>query len=494
MAAFVEGFDPQMVSAREAAELVDILSTIDHLAAAGLAQAGNRVAGTDLWRRDGATSAAAWLAQRTGTTTGEAVGLLKVGRAVEHAPDTLDALRKGAVSTSQAGPIAEVEKVAPDQAAPLIEKATSTPTSVPEIRQEAAQIINGASGETDADKRRRWQKVRHLRSGTTFDGMGWGRWELPPLEHAEVMSFVRERAERLFQKARAEGRHEPPEAYAADALHQLASYARRCGAHADLGTADETGPADHIRPAMVPEVDDRWEAAKVIVKIDLGALLRGEVLPGEVCEIAGQGPIAVDDAWQAAEGGAFVAAVLTRGTTIERLYHFGRRPTALQRTGLEWFHGLQCSIDGCTSSARLEADHVAEWASTRITDLGDLTLACGLHHDMKTYQGFRFSEPMANGKRRLIPPDANGPPGDIDAPPTSGPPRHRNGERRRPARSSPAHAGTSVGPDQPDLFGSTSARRRAPDHVHITGPHVGPLLDPRSGRHGQRRGEGVAAR
>jgi hypothetical protein len=449
VAAFVEAFDPQLVSATEAAQLVDVLATVEHLASAALAQAANRVAATDVWRRDGATSAAAWLAARTGSTNSDAVELLKVGRAVHDAPDTLEALRRGAVSTSQAAPIAEVEKVAPEMAAPLLDKARSTPTSVPEIRQEAARIINAASGETDAEKRCRWRKKRHLRSGTTFDGMGWGRWELPPLEHAEVMAFVSERAERLFQQARAEGRHEPPEAYAADALVQLVDHARR---GPGAGNMDHNHHGHAATTEAPTTVDDSWVAAKVIVKIDLGALLRGELLPGELCEIAGQGAISVDDAWRTIEGGAFVAAVLTEGTAIERLHHFGRRPTALQRSGLEWYHGLQCSIDGCTSSARLEADHVAEWAATGVTDLRDLALVCGLHHDMKTYQGFRFGQPLANGKRRLIPPSGTGPPPDHQPLPPEAP--HHGSSPRRRARREPVHILPPADPLQPDLFDS----------------------------------------
>ena len=313
VAAFVESFDPAVVSAREAVELVEVFASIEHLASAGLAQAANRVAGTDLWRRDGSASAAAWLAGRLGTTTGQAVGLLKVGRAVEDAPDTLDALRKGMVSTDQAAPIAQVEKIAPGEAAQLLEKATSSPTSVPEIRHEAAQILNSTSGETEADKRARWRKSRYLRTGTTFEGMGWGRWELPPLEHAEVMAFIDQRVERLFHRARRAGQHEPREAYAADALHQLAQlghHSRRAPSNSldDGGIADAACNAGEPRSGSGPNpttgsdlpvegttvidhtLDDRWEQAKVIVKVDLAALLRGEVLPGELCEIAGQGP------------------------------------------------------------------------------------------------------------------------------------------------------------------------------------------------------------
>lgn len=149
-----------------------------------------------------------------------------------------------------------------------------------------------------------------------------------------------------------------------------------------------------------------------------------------------------------------MAAVLTEGTTVELLHHFGRRPNALQRSGLEWYHGLQCSIDGCTSSARLEADHVAEWAATGVTDLRDLALACGLHHDMKTYQGFRFGEPLANAKRRLIPPGGMGPP-SAHPPPSPDAPQHRSTQRRRPTRRAPLRALPSADPGQPDLFDST---------------------------------------
>lgn len=161
-----------------------------------------------------------------------------------------------------------------------------------------------------------------------------------------------------------------------------------------------------------------------------------------------------------------MAGLLTKGTAIEQLCHFGRRPNALQRTGLEWYQGLQCSIDGCTSTARLEVDHVADWAHTKVTDLRHLTLACGPHHDLKTHKGFRFSEPMANGKRRLIPPDGDDPsdgtdpppdgsdpPGATDATPmATSHPHRRDGTRRRSARREPVHALPPGDPDRPELF------------------------------------------
>ncbi len=67
-----------------------------------------------------------------------------------------------------------------------------------------------------------------------------------------------------------------------------------------------------------------------------------------MCEIAGQGPIPVADAWRMIDGDAFVAAVSTKGTEIDKVVHLGRKPTVLQKTALEWFSAGECSIDGCT--------------------------------------------------------------------------------------------------------------------------------------------------
>ena len=148
-----------------------------------------------------------------------------------------------------------------------------------------------------------------------------------------------------------------------------------------------------------------------------------------MCEIAGQGPIPVADVWRMIDGDAFIAAVTTNGTEIDKVIHLGRQPTVLQKTALEWFSAGECSIEGCTNPARIEIDHVADWADTKITTLPDLTSPCGHHHDLKTHHGYTFGPRLPSGKRRLIPPDES-PPGSTDPPgltlltatPATGPP------------------------------------------------------------------------
>ena len=75
----------------------------------------------------------------------------------------------------------------------------------------------------------------------------------------------------LFQQAHREGRQEPVEAYAFDALIELAR--RASGERATRRKASTT-----------PQLFG-------LVRVDHGALVRGQVEGDEVCEIAGLGPI-----------------------------------------------------------------------------------------------------------------------------------------------------------------------------------------------------------
>ena len=118
-------------------------------------------------------------------------------------------------------------------------------------------------------------------------------------------------------------------------------------------------------------------------------------------------------------GDAWLAAVVTKGVDVVNVAHLGRRPTAHQRSGLQW-RSPTCTALGCNTSVRLENDHRAAWAATKVTLLGLLDPCCGHHHDLKSYQGWAFVE--GSGKRQMVPPDdprhprqagsGSGPPGD----------------------------------------------------------------------------------
>jgi hypothetical protein len=424
-------------------DLVAVFSRIEHLASAGVALAARRVAGTDLWRRRGGhRSAAHWLAHVTGMGVGDAVKLLETAEAVEEAPDTREALKAGAVSTRQAKAIGRAETADPDAGKRLL--AVAPTRSAKELEDEAARVVRAASSESEGERAERVRRGRFFRTWVDDDG-GHGAFCLPPAEFTRFMASVESKKRTVFERARQAGLREHDDAYAADALVAL---------------------ADRPPGAADGEPDDDWSFAKVIVRVDAAALDRGEVAPGEVCEIASQGPIPVADARKMIGHDAFVAAISTHGTEIHKVVHLGRKATALQRTALEWLSAGECSIEGCTSPARLEIDHVADWAHTKVTQLGDLTGPCGHHHDLKTHHHYRFGPLLPSGKRQLIPPDQTGsdPPNETHHPPpaTGSDSPRTSGSGSPPVEPSPiSDAPTArtrtrpdTSPNQGDLFGT----------------------------------------
>jgi hypothetical protein len=197
----------------------------------------------------------------------------------------------------------------------------------------------------------------------------------------------------LFEKARKEGRREPMEAYAADALAELA---RR----ADGTTGGK-----------------RSHRAKILARVDLTRLLGNQPAGDDVCEIAGVGPVApsaIRDLIDTED--PFLAAVVTKGKDVVGVAHLGRRPNAHQQTALEWLYPT-CAAEGCNSLAFLENDHRQDWSKTHMTIFEWLDRLCGHHHDLKTTENWALVE--GRGKRAFVPPDDPRHPRNAHAPPAA---------------------------------------------------------------------------
>lgn len=209
----------------------------------------------------------------------------------------------------------------------------------------------------------------------------------------EILAALEPYRERIFAQARAHGRREPYEAYAADALLALARSAANSASEAD-GSAPR---------------------ATVHVRVDHAALVRGHVEAGETCEIPGVGPIPAATARTMAAD-AIVYGILTKGVEVTRVAHLGRRPTAAQRRALE-ARDPTCVVPGCEAREQLEIDHVTGWALTRTTKLDDRARLCSWHHHLKTHGGYRLEGPPCHwtwhppkdsGRPARPPPDENG--------------------------------------------------------------------------------------
>ena len=189
VAALVDRFDPELMGPRDAMDLVEVFSRIEHLASAGVALAARRVAGTDLWRRRGGhRSAAHWLAQVTGMGIGDAVRVLQAAEAVENAPDTRDALKQGTVSVRQAKAIGEAETVDPHAGKRLLADAANR--SAKEMEDESARVVRAASTESEADRAERVRRSRFFRTWKDADDAGHGSFLLPPAEFTRFMASV----------------------------------------------------------------------------------------------------------------------------------------------------------------------------------------------------------------------------------------------------------------------------------------------------------------
>jgi hypothetical protein len=230
---------------------------------------------------------------------------------------------------------------------------------------------------------------RHVRTFTDAEG-GWNlKMRDNPEVGAQIMARLDQITDAIFRSAYRERRRDRREAYAADALVELA-----------------TGPPT--------EGAGKAAKAKVIFRIDWEAWLRGYPADGEVMELVGFGPVAASTVDDALAAGGFVAAVITKGQQLTGVAHLGRAPTAKQQSALEWLYPT-CAAMGCAQAARLQRDHRIDWADTKVTMLDWLDLLCSHHHDLKTRKNWQLV--AGTGKRTFVDPDDPRHPRNANAPP-----------------------------------------------------------------------------
>jgi hypothetical protein len=383
-AAFAARFDPQCLTGREAAKARAEATALKNIWATVEAMAGARETECGAWRREGDRCEAGYLARKTGVSVSSATDTLKTAERLADQPGVAAAARRGELSPAQASLVSGAVAVDPDAERALLAKAKALPLK--EL-QEACSAVRAAASDPEAI-RRKIQRERFVRSWNDAEGAGHLHAQGTPEDIAAIMARISSERDEVFAEARAEGRCESPDAYAFDALLRICT-----------GKATETKVG-----------------AKVIVRVDFDALLRGHPLEGEVCEVAGC-PVAVSAVEELLQSGStFLAPVVTKGDKLIGAMHFGRAPTALQQTGLEWLYPT-CAVAGCSARAKLQRDHREDWARTRFTLFDLLDLLCGFHHGLKTTQGWGLVE--GRGKRAFVPPDDSRHPGHAKDPPTA---------------------------------------------------------------------------
>jgi hypothetical protein len=425
---YVAAFDPAVVSGDDASVVMREAKAIESAAGALKALAAARVAETAAWKRSGDRSAAHHLARTTGTTVSAAAETLSTAQRMRELPELDAAARRGDLSAQQAAAISGAAGANPSATRRLLEAAERQ--SLQELRDECARTKAASESVGTEERRRRMHRRRYLRTFTDDEG-GWNlRFRDNPEVGAEILSALEPLRDRIFERARKEGRRENFEAYGADALVAMARRSESCecdggeacddtakadcggGGHADADvskapkSASNSGDPPAKGPRRKPKRGQgrrrRFGRAKVIVRVDAAALRRGRPTDGEVVEVVGVGPVAVSAVREIlAEGDPFLAAVVTDGVTVTGVAHLGRRFNAHQQTALEFAYPT-CAREGCWATARLENDHRDPFALTHVTTTDSADRLCQREHDLKTNHGWSLVE--GSGKRPFVPP------------------------------------------------------------------------------------------
>jgi hypothetical protein len=230
------------------------------------------------------------------------------------------------------------------------------------------------NNEVPAERSKRQHATRRLRMWTDDDGMVAGQFRLTPEVGGQIKQIIDDGTQRIFRDRRSD-EHEAHEAYAADAF-------------ADAFLSDGTA---------------RGVKHTVHVVIDHAALVRGNTIDGERCEIPGVGPVNVELV-RGHLGDAFLTAVVKKGRDVTTVAHLGRHVPAELRTAMI-VRGRACEVEGCEVRDYLELDHSeVDFAAGGPTAYWNLAWLCYAHHRLKS-SGWILGPPNPlSGKRPLRPP------------------------------------------------------------------------------------------
>ena len=357
--------DVDVIDGKSAAELVriseDARRVIDGLRTSAIGRVGT----TEAWRVGGSKNSAEWVALHTGTPIYEAQAVVILADQLRHLPQTVEAMSAGKISTAQAVEVARGATAEPHAEERLLNLAKSS--TVRTLRDEASRVIAAATDEVERHKR--IHKNRSLKSWIDPDGAFNLKAQMTVANGALVMAALTPFQDEIFKAARKSGEYATPEAYAADALVALC----------EAKTASAQG-LSAAKPARANAVMN--------IRIDIDALKRGHTEDGEVCEIAGVGPIPVATATEYL-GEAFLKLLVIDGTDIRTIAHMGRHIPAPLRTALEERDRV-CQVPRCDMSIGLEIDHIKPFAEGGAASFENLVRLCRRHHLQKTHDGFRL--------------------------------------------------------------------------------------------------------
>ncbi len=361
LADYAQAFDANELLASEAEVVVRDVVAVTNLANTIKMLAARRVADSASWKHRGHRTAAEWLAAQTKSNVGEAIGALEAAEKLGDCPQVEAKARVGELSEAQTQALAKAVSLVPSAESRLLSVAESD--GLNKLRDECRAVTN--TGEDVEVRQARLHRERSLRQWTDDDGAFRLAAKLTPDAGAKLLGALAPFEKAAFERARADGRHEPHEAYRADAL-------------VDLAEASLSGQTSETSTCRKPSFT---------VLVDAGALLRGHAEPGETCEIPGVGPVPVSLLREQADAAVW-HILATDGVDIRAYCSLTRHvPTSL-RVALE-ARDRECVVPGCNVTTGLEIDHILPLELGGTTTYVNLARLCHHHHqEMKHRRGW----------------------------------------------------------------------------------------------------------
>ena len=408
VAGFVGAFEPGRYSGEDAITLVTWFTRAERLCVTGKALAATRATEANAPAAAGQPTPAHWLAGVTGESIGEAAGTLRLGESFSSHPSVEDACRRGELSKAKAALVADAARVSPGSEDDLVRSAPAD--TFRQVKDRCARVKAQARSSEDADAHyRSLHRSRYARTWTDRDGAFRLDARLTPDAGATLLASLTTQTDAEFTAARRAGIHDTPDNYRADALVALVT-AGSDADQVDPGASGAGAPgSDSTATTSSPTTRRRTVDPKTLVtlRVDLDALRRGSLGPGELCEIPGVGPIPIQRA-RALMGDSICHLVITNGVDITTVCHLGRTIPAHLRTALTE-RDRTCVVPGCDVAQGLEIDHwVIPVEDGGPASMDNLVRICWNHHRLRHHKGFILSG--APGAWRWNPPAVDRPP------------------------------------------------------------------------------------
>ena len=207
--------DPDLLTVAQAAEGIREATEIEKAAAGMRLRLSRRIDNEGFWGGGGDRSAEDWLAKLTGQSKADAARDLECSRRLKALPGADDAVRNGELSPDQAKEVADGAAADPAAEKELLD--TARRGSFGELRRKAKARKSAALGD-DTARHAAAHRNRGYKRGVNDKGEAWGSHNGPAHHDARLNALLKPFRNRLFAKARREGRRERFEATEYDAL------------------------------------------------------------------------------------------------------------------------------------------------------------------------------------------------------------------------------------------------------------------------------------